>query len=71
MSDSTQSRGGQDRLRINVHEDDEVRDWSKRLDVTAEQLHDAVQAVGDKVADVELYLKGSRSSSNAEKVAKA
>jgi hypothetical protein len=66
MSDSIQTR-----TRIDPHDDHEVRDWAERFDVTAEQLQNAVQAVGGQVADVELYLKGSRSSSNAEKVAKS
>ncbi|MDB5911909.1 MAG: hypothetical protein JWP22_584, partial [Ramlibacter sp.] len=35
---------------------------------TPEQLREAVQAVGDKVADVEMHLKGSRSSSNSDRV---
>lgn len=67
MSDNTQSRGGRDRERINVHQDYELRDWAKKFDVSQQQIKEAVQAVGDRAADVEAHLKGVRSSSNADK----
>jgi hypothetical protein len=57
MSDDKSKPGGQDRKRINVDEDYEVRDWSKRLGVSADQLRAAVKAVGDRVDDVERHLK--------------
>jgi len=66
MSDSTQNRGGQDRQRINVHQDYELRDWAKKFDVSPDQLKEAVQAVGDRADAVEMHLKGSRSSTNAD-----
>lgn len=62
MSDNLKNRGGQDRQRINVHEDYELRDWSKKLGVTQEQLKEAVAAVGDRAEKVESYLKGSERS---------
>jgi Protein of unknown function (DUF3606) len=46
MSDDKTNRGTQDRTRINVHEDYELRDWSKRLGVTPDELKKAVQQVG-------------------------
>ena len=46
MSDDKTNRGTQDRARINVHEDYELRDWSKRLGVTPDDLRKAVQQVG-------------------------
>jgi hypothetical protein len=46
MSDDKSNRGTADRNRINVHEDYELRDWSKRLGVTPEELKKAVQQVG-------------------------
>ena len=46
MADNTSQRGGQDRSRINVHQDYELRYWSKAFDVTPEQLKEAVQKVG-------------------------
>lgn len=66
MSDDTSNAHGQDRQRIDIHQDYELRDWSKKFDVTPEQLKEAVQAVGDRAADVEQHLKGSRATSNAE-----
>ena len=32
------------------------------------QLHDAVAAVGDKATDIEMYLKGSRSTTNDDRI---
>ena len=37
---------GQDRERINVNQDYELRDWAKSLNTTPERLKEAVQAVG-------------------------
>ena len=42
--------------------------WAKKLDATDELLREAVDKVGDKAADVEMHLKGSRSSTNADRV---
>jgi uncharacterized protein DUF3606 len=62
MADDKTKSGGQDRTRIDVNEDYELQDWSKRFGVTKEQLKEAVKAVGPNVADVEARLKaGSRS----------
>ena len=58
MSDDKTKVGGQDRTRINVNEDYELRDWSKKFGVTPEQLKQAVQAVGTEAAAVEAHLKG-------------
>ena len=38
MSDDKSKTGGQDRARISVSEDYEVRDWAKKFGVTPEQL---------------------------------
>ena len=46
MADDKTKPGGQDRSRININEDYEVRDWSKKFGVTEDQLKDAVKAVG-------------------------
>lgn len=68
MADNKDVTGGADAERVNIHEDYELQDWSKKFDCTPEQLKEAVAAVGDKAADVEMHLKGSRSSSNSERV---
>ena len=46
MSDDTTKSGGQDRQRINVNQDYELRDWAKSLNTTPERVKEAVQAVG-------------------------
>jgi len=59
MSDDKTKTGGQDRTRIDVNEDYELRDWSKKFNVTPEQLKAAVKAVGTSSAAVERHLKQS------------
>jgi hypothetical protein len=59
MPDNLQSRHGQDRRRINVNEDYELRDWSKKFGVSQEELKEAVQAVGDQADKVEAHLKSN------------
>ena len=55
--DKTQTRP-QDAKRINVNEDYELRDWSKKFGVSPEQLKDAVKKVGTSADAVERHLKG-------------
>ena len=57
MADDKTQTGGQDRARISLSEDYEVRDWSRKFGVTPEQLRAAVQAVGPLARDVEAYLR--------------
>jgi len=71
MADNKTKNGGQDRTRINVSEDYELRDWAKKFDTTPSQIQDAVKAVGDSAADVEMYLKGSHATTNADQEARA
>lgn len=62
MADDKTKTGGQDRTRINVNEDYELRDWSQKFSVTPEQLKDAVKAVGTSATAVEEHLaRASRS----------
>lgn len=60
MSDDKSKTGGQDRARISVSEDYEVRDWAKKFGVTPEQLKAAVAAVGNQASDVEAHLKNAQ-----------
>jgi hypothetical protein len=71
MTDNKDIRHGQDRDRINVNEDYELRQWAKKFDATPEQIKEAVQAVGDRADKVEMHLKGSRSTQNADRVREA
>jgi hypothetical protein len=56
MADDTSNRGAQDRARINVNEDHEIRYWTQALGVTQEQLREAVAAVGVSVDAVRQHL---------------
>ncbi|MNI76408.1 hypothetical protein D3C73_1326360 [compost metagenome] len=57
MSDDLTNRGPQDRARINVNEDHELRYWTKELGVSEERLKEAVKAVGVAVEAVKEHLK--------------
>jgi len=59
MSDNLQDRGPQDRSRINVNEEWELRYWTKVLGVTEDRLRKAVAKVGVSAEAVraELHIK--------------
>jgi hypothetical protein len=59
MSDDKTKVGSPDRDRINIHEDYEVRHWSKKFNVSAEQLKAAVAAAGPTAKAVEAHLKNA------------
>ena len=54
--------------RIDAVSDSALRDWAKRLDVSPEQIKEAIAQVGDSASDVELHLKGTRSSTTEDRV---
>ena len=56
MADDKSNSGGQDRERINVYQDYELRDWAKSMNTTPERIKEAVQAVGDRAEKVREYL---------------
>lgn len=60
MADDKTKTGGQDRARINVNEDYELRDWASSLNTTPERIKEAVQAVGDRAEKVREYLKSDK-----------
>ncbi|MGH6872831.1 MAG: DUF3606 domain-containing protein [Rhizomicrobium sp.] len=55
MADDKSDRGPADRDRINIHEDYEVRYWTKKFGVTKAELVEAVKAVGVMAKDVAKY----------------
>jgi hypothetical protein len=57
MSDDLNNRGPQDRSRISLSEDWEVRYWTRELGVSREELERAVKAAGNSVAAVREQLK--------------
>ena len=63
------SAGPEDVKRIDLADDAGLHEWARKFDATPAQLREAVAAVGDHPDDVEMHLKGSRSSSNSERVA--
>jgi hypothetical protein len=56
VADDRNQRGPQDRARINVHEDYELRYWTRAFGVSADELRQAVQAVGVMRDDVARHL---------------
>lgn len=57
--------------RIDVDDVQSLIRWTRELDTTEEQLRDAVAQVGDKAADIEMHLKGARSTTNVDRVQQA
>ncbi len=56
MSDDMNNRGPQDRSRISLSEEHEVRYWTHALGVSKEQLAAAVKAVGSSADRVRAHL---------------
>jgi hypothetical protein len=64
MPDDRTQRGGQDRKRINVNQDHELRNWAHKFGVSTDDLKKAVQAAGDSADAVEKHLKSRGPSSS-------
>jgi Protein of unknown function (DUF3606) len=60
MSDDTTNRGAQDRHRINMHQDHEVRYWTEHFGVSRDELQAAVDAAGPVASAVEQRLRSGR-----------
>lgn len=54
--------------RIDLMSDASLAEWAKKLDVTESQLKEAVSQVGDRATDVEMHLKGTRSTTNDDRI---
>ena len=52
MADDKSKRGSPDRDRIDVNDEDELRNWSKSLNKTPEEIKEAVRVVGNSAAKV-------------------
>jgi hypothetical protein len=46
----------------------EIERLANEFDASPEQIREAIAAVGPRPADIEMHLKGSRSSSNSDRV---
>lgn len=58
----------QDPERIEIEDPQARAQWARTLDCSEEQLREAVKAVGNRAADVELHLHGVHSTTNADRV---
>ena len=58
MADDLTNRGPQDRSRVAMGEEHEVRYWTERFGVSREKLQEAVDAVGNSAEAVEQRLRG-------------
>ncbi len=56
MADKLDERGPQDRSRIDLNEERDVRYWCDKLNCRPDELRVAVNAVGVSVNDVKIYL---------------
>jgi len=56
MSDDKSKRGSPDRDRIDMNDPDEVRNWTKSLGVSKEELAAAVKAAGNTAEKVRAHL---------------
>lgn len=59
MPDNPDDRGPQNRSRISMEQEHEVRYWTDRFGVDRKRLQQAVEAVGNSADEVERYLAGS------------
>ena len=57
MPDDRSKRGNPDRIRVNIHEPYELRDWANHWGVSKETVIAAVHAVGVMAVNVEAYLR--------------
>jgi hypothetical protein len=57
MSDDKTNRGAQDRSRINLSEDYEVRYWTEELGVSRERLEELVRQHGNSAAKIREAIK--------------
>jgi len=65
---STSQQPGVDPDRIAIDDPQARAQWARKLDTSEDELRAAVRAVGDRAADVEMHLKGVRSTTNADRM---
>lgn len=57
MADNKSDRGSPDSKRIDIHDANELRNWTKSLGVTAEELKAAVGKLGTSADKVREFLR--------------
>jgi len=60
MTDNLQDRGAQDRRRVNLNQEHEVRYWTEEFGCTEEHLSEAVSRVGSLADRVREAVRGQR-----------
>lgn len=68
MSNQEKTAPGITPDRIDLRSNVAISEWASKLDVTNDQIVGAVSKVGDRATDVEMHLKGTRSTTNAERI---
>jgi len=68
MASSPTPQDAADDPRLDLRDEADLHAWARRLDASPDELRAAAAAVGDRIADIELHLKGSRASTNSERV---
>jgi len=58
MADNPSIRAPGDKLRININQDYEVRYWSEKLGISADELREVVTEVGPMADAVEKHVHG-------------
>lgn len=58
--DDLKNKGPQDRSRISLSEDWEVKWWSEKLGISAKQLIEVVGKVGNSADKVQEYLRSNK-----------
>jgi Protein of unknown function (DUF3606) len=53
MADDLENRGAQHRRRVNIHEDYEVRYWTRKRGISKQQLAQAVKKAGVSARQLE------------------
>ena len=54
--------------RIDLNDRQSREHWARKLDCSEDQLREAVTAVGDRAADVEMHLKGVHSTTHDDRI---
>lgn len=65
------SAGAPDGEHIDENDKSQIEHWAKKLDAAPHQIEASIQRVGNLAADVEMDLKGSHATTNADQEARA
>jgi hypothetical protein len=75
MANPRSSQDNNDSADVDKHidpgQEQQIGEWARKLDATPLQIREAIGAVGNHADDVEMHLKGSRSTTNSERMKSA